>query len=121
MKYLLLLFFGFSFGQSITNSDNMKEGTYKEYVSKNGIIIKENQKIKIGYPSNGNKFTYITQGNELADSKLNNTLVEVSKIEVIKLQNNFCKAYIYFKGFGLIPVIIDIEAALHFQEVIINQ
>lgn len=121
MKYLLLFVFGFSFGQSVTFSDNMKEGTYKEYVSKNGISIKENQKIRIGFPSNGNKFIYITQGNEVTDSKINNTLVEVSKIEVIKLQNNYCKAYIFFKGFGLIPVAIDIEAALHFNEVIINQ
>jgi hypothetical protein len=118
MKLLLLFFVGVSFGQTINFSDSIKEGTYKEYVSKNGFIIKENQKIRIGYPTNGNKFTYITQGTEMVDCRLNNILVEVSKIEAIKLNNNYCKVYIFFKGFGLIPVAIDIEAALHFNEII---
>lgn len=119
MKYLLLFFVGLSFGQSINYSDKMNEGLYKEYISKDGISIKENQKIRIGYPSNGNKFTYITQGAEMVDNRLNSILVEVSKIEVIKLNNNYCKTYVFFKGFGLIPVAIDIEAAIYFKEVIL--
>lgn len=53
----------------------------------------------------------------MVDNRLNNILVEVSKIQVVKLNNDYCKAYVIFKGFGLIPVFIDIEAAIYLKEV----
>lgn len=120
MKYLLLLICSISFAQNCQFSDNMKSGSYTQYISKNNTKIQVGQQIRIGFPSNGNYFTYINQGNEPVHSKLNNILVEISKIEVIKLQNGFCKAYVIFKGFGLLPVYIDIEAAIYFKEVIIQ-
>lgn len=119
-KILLSLLFitNFSFAQVATFSSEMKEGDYSEYVSKNKISIKSDNELLIGFPSNGNKFTYLTQGNDLVDARLNNIYIVIDKIKIIKMQNGFCKAYATFKGFGMIPIYIDIEAAIHFNEII---
>jgi hypothetical protein len=118
MKYLILLICSISFAQNCRYSDQIQPGTYTEYTSKNNTSIKTGDKIRIGFPSNGNYFTYITQGNESVHSKLNNILVEITKIEAVKLQNGYTKTYAYFKGFGSLPVQIDIEAAIHFKEIL---
>lgn len=120
MKYLLLLICSISFAQNLKYSDNIVSGTYTEYTSSNNLKILVGQKLRIGFPTNGNYFTYITQGNESVHSKLNNILVEITKIEAVKLQNGYTKTYAYFKGFGALPVQIDIEAAIFFKEIIIQ-
>lgn len=120
MKYILILFTSIIFSQNISYQNIKNEGEFKKYTSKDSLIISVGNVIKIGFPSSGNKFTYITQGNDLVDSKLNLIEVTITKIEVIKMQNGFLKAYAVFKGFGLIPVYIDIEAAIYFKEIIIE-
>lgn len=118
MRYLLLLICSISFAQTSKYSDNILPGAYTEYITSNNVNISVGNKIRIGFPSNGSYFVYITQGNESVHSKLNNILVEITKIEAIKLQNGYTKTYAYFKGFGALPVQIDIEAAIHFKEIL---
>lgn len=121
MRYIIILFFTFDcvFSQTADYSKNPDEGNYSEYISKEGFSIKQNEKIKIGFPSMGNKFVYLVQGNDLVDARLNNIEVVIDKIIIQKLQNGSLKSYATFKGFG-IPVYIDIEAAIYFKEIIIQ-
>lgn len=118
--YIFLLTSLSCLSQEISFSAKMNPGDYSTYFSKENIIIKENQQILLGFPSNGNKYTYIVQGDQPIDARLNSIYVTIDKIKIVKLQNNASKAYAIFKGFGLVPVYIDIEAALYFKEIIIQ-
>lgn len=121
MKYIIILFFSFNciFSQTAEYSKTNEPGNYSEYISKDGFVLKTGEKIKIGFPSMGNKFVYLTQSNDLVDARLNNIEIIIDKIIIQKLQNGSLKIYATFKGFG-IPVYIDIEAAIYFKEIIIQ-
>ncbi|WP_298220876.1 hypothetical protein [Flavobacterium sp.] len=105
-----------TFSQSAHFNKITKEGKFTEYFSKSGKSIKVNDTIEIGYPGNGSRFNFITQGNEPAGVIIANTKVVVTKIKSIGNPKRGYKAYMFFSGYGLLPVVIDYEAALETRE-----
>jgi hypothetical protein len=109
-----------SFAQSAEFGKLDQEGEFSSYKTSSGITIKSGDKLKIGYAWNRSRFTYITQATEGMAASFSETIVEIQKIKVVKLSNGFLKALATFKGFGLVPVIIDIEPAIKTEEIIIQ-
>jgi hypothetical protein len=115
-KIILLLLITFSCqGQKLVYNQINNSGIFKEYQTKDGLIIKKGDAITIGYPL-GNHFTFITQGNLNVAARLSNSVVTVSKIKSIGNDQRGYKVYLYFKGYG-INCAIDYEAALETGEI----
>jgi hypothetical protein len=113
MKYIFfLLVFNIAFSQEAKFNVINKQGSFSSYLSSDNRQIKIGDTLQIKYPSNGNEFVYITQGNMRASTILVNRKIVVSNIKSINE-----KIYILFKGFGLLPLYIDFEAALETKEI----
>jgi hypothetical protein len=115
-----LLFSIFCFAQTAEFNNLNKQGKFQEYISESGISFKVGDKIKIGLPSSGNVYTFITQANQPCGAIISNRTVSISKIRIFGNKKIGYKAYLLFLGFGL-SCYIDIENAIKVQEVIITQ
>ncbi|NHM07647.1 hypothetical protein G4D82_10470 [Flavobacterium sp. CYK-4] len=115
--FIFLLVSKAAFAQTLRYDKITNEGKFTEYFSKSGESIKINDTIEIGYPGNGSRFNFITQGNEPAGVIIANTKVVVTKIKSIGNPKRGYKAYLFFSGYGLLPVVIDYESALETHEV----
>jgi hypothetical protein len=117
---LLVLFISFNvFSQSIDFNNLNKEGNFNEYISESGISFKVGDIIKIGLPSNGSIYTFITQAGAPCAAVISNTKNKIVKIKIIGSKKRGYKAYLLFGGYG-INCYIDIENAILRQEVIID-
>ena len=105
--------------QNTISYQNLTPGTYNSYISKDLIPITVGDVIEIGLPGNGDLFRFITQGNTPAASHITGATVTISKLKVIGTAATGYRMFAYFKGFGLLPVIINIDAALKTEEIII--
>lgn len=114
-----LLFSLCCFSQTAEFNSLTKEGKFEEYISESGISFKVGDKIKIGLPSNGNTYTFITQGGQPCGAIISNTTNTISKIRIIGNKKKGYKAYILFGGYG-ISCYIDIENAIKRDEIILN-
>ncbi|WP_369616949.1 hypothetical protein [Flavobacterium sp. CFS9] len=92
------------------------ESSFKEYMSKAGNTIKVGDTLNIGYPRAGDRFMFITQGNEPTGTVIANAKVVITKIKTIGNKNRGYKTYLLFKGYGMIPVYIDYESAFETGE-----
>lgn len=114
---LLILASGFSNAQTTVYNKTKEEGNFKEYQTKSGIIIKIGDTLNIGYPRTGDFYTFISQGNTNAGTVIANSKVIITKIKSAGNKTRGFKTYLLFKGYGLLPVFIDYEAALETGEV----
>lgn len=115
----LLLFFAIGRGQTAQFMKVEKAGQYQEYITKSGKSIKINDTIEIGIPRSGNRFSFIMQGEgNFCGGVIANTKNVVKKIVAAGRPKIGYKVWIFFKGYGLIPVMIDWEAAVMTGEVI---
>lgn len=116
MKSTVLLFALFisaiGFAQQPT-----KKGTHKQYITKTNDTIRVGDTISIGLPYNGNEFMFITQGNARTSSHISGDEVVITKLESLKANKTNFKMYALFKGYGLIPVHVDLENAIKTGEI----
>lgn len=116
-KIILLLLISISgFSQKASYNKINSEGNFTEYQTKEGVILKIGDTLKIGYPRSTN-FTFITQGGENVAAFLSNAKVVVTKLKSIGNKNRGFKMYALFKGYGLVPVYIDYDSAFETGEI----
>jgi hypothetical protein len=114
---ILFLFIGFAgLSQKAVFNKIDHAGTFTEYQTKSGGVLKINDTITIGYPL-GKEFTFLTQGDLNVAARLSNTKVVIAKIKAIGNNIRGYKIYALFKGYGA-AVYIDYEAALETREII---
>lgn len=94
-----------------------KKGRYMEYLSSTGDLIKVGDSLEIGVAANFDKFVYITQDVYPMHADHTGKKVKIRSIEVIGNKNSGLSVYFTFKGFGLIPVYVNYEAALKAGEI----
>jgi hypothetical protein len=115
-QLLLLLLFSTMVVAQTTKNELIKEELITEYKAETGDIIKVGEKIKVGLPSAGNQFVYITQGNLPCGTIIANQEYLVKKIKVVGSKKRGFKAFALFSGFGL-SCYIEIETALMVNEI----
>lgn len=115
---LTLFVYFYNYSQTAVYNQLTKEGEFKEYISKENRHIKIGDSIRIGLPYSANGFIFITQGSNTTTPNLSYRKIAVSKIKSIGKKKQGYKIYLEFKGFGLIPVLIDYEPAYYSNEII---
>ena len=113
-----LLFSIFCFAQTAEFNNLNKEGKFEEYISEAGISFKVGDKVKIGLPGAGNRYNFITQGNEQCGTAITGKTVTISKIRVIGTKKKGFICFLLFSGYGL-SVYIHTEPALQTNELIL--
>lgn len=120
MKALNLLFIlsiTFTYSQTARYNNLNKKSTYKLYITKAGDSLKIGDTLTIGVPTSDLGFTYISQGGERVAHRLSDKKVIINKLKTYGEIKNGFKMYIHFKGYGLLPVLIDYETALTLGEI----
>ncbi|WGF93984.1 hypothetical protein [Aequorivita marisscotiae] len=117
--FTFLLFFCFSIGYSQTAEYGKltKKSEYKIYITKIGDSLKVGDTLTIGIPNSDLGFTYISQGGQRVSNTLADKKVVVDKLKTYGTKKNGYKLYAHFKGYGLIPVLIDYDTALEVGEI----
>lgn len=121
MKKVLLIcfitssFYGFS--QAATHGNLTKKGSFSHYKTKSNLILKIGDTLTIGMPGSDLGFNYISQGNQRVSRTLANTNIIIDKLKTYGNKTAGYKMYIHFKGYGLLPVLIDYETALETKEI----
>jgi len=118
MKLSLLLFLATlaSYSQKAVYNKINNQQDFTEYQTKENRILKIGDTLTIGYPRNGNGFTFITQGGVMTSPILANSKVAIHKIKTIGNTKRGYKIYLTFKGYGFVPVYIDYESAIETGE-----
>jgi hypothetical protein len=116
-KLLLTISITFIFSTGIKAQIPTKFGSFKQYITKSNDTLKVGDKITFGLPTNGNQYIYITQGNVPAAAKINGDTVTIHKLKSIGNKTKGYKMYALIKGYGLLPVFVDIEAAIKTEEI----
>lgn len=120
--FLVLLFAPFlCIGQTFKFGEVQEKNSKGDtYISKSGKTLKTGDKLTIGKPIDDSKdtFSYITQGGVQVVRSLENNEIEIFRFQTFKQAAFSGKVYVAFKGYGLIPVLIDYESALESGEII---
>lgn len=122
MKYFTLitmLFLGLTINAQTCQFPVNQKGNFKTYISKENIEFTVGQKIEIDLPYSGNIYNFITQGSQPAGTVITGAVVEITKLKAIGNKSIGYKMFAQFKGFGALPVDIDIENALKVGEIVI--
>ena len=116
LTFLIVALFGMAqraeFGK-ITGS-----GNFDSYLSKTGDVIHVGDTLTIGKPTGEFSFVFITQNQERIVNSMMGKSVAISQIKSYGGKKWGLKVWILFKGFGLLPVVIDYENALEVGEII---
>ena len=124
MKKLIfiLLFTPFlCIGQTLKFGEIQKKNSKGDiYISKSGKTLNIGDKLTIGKPIDDSKdtFSYITQGGVPVVRSLEDNEIEIFRFQTFKQAAFSGKVYVAFKGYGLVPVLIDYESALASGEII---
>ncbi len=120
MKILTLFIF---FSITITYSQTAEYGKltsksdYEIYLTKTGDTLKVGDTLTIGIPTSDLGFTFISQGGQRVSNTLSDKKVIVDKLKTYGTKKSGYKMYAHFKGYGLIPVLIDYDSALELGEI----
>lgn|SRR5690606_8998611 len=112
-----------SFGQNLRRDKIVeynkvtKLGFYESYVSKHGDTIHIGDTLQIGKASNYDKFVHIHQDKYNMHADHTGKKVVVQNIETYGRKKSGYGVYLKFKGFGLLPVYVNYEAALEAGEI----
>lgn len=93
-----------------------KTGNYDTYTTSYGATISQGDTLTIGLPR-GDTFTFITQGNTPVSSFMAGTTPVVTKLKSVGNKRQGYRMYAIFKGYGLVPVYVDIENAYKTGEI----
>lgn len=89
------------------------------YLTKSGTYLSKGATLTLGKPSGtDSNFVHITQGGIVVIGGLSGKEVKVDHIKVFKRAAFSGKAFVAFKGYGLVPCYIDYEAALESGEIL---
>lgn len=120
MKTKLLLFIlsfvTFSATSQEVDFKNLKKGKFKTYITSNGLEISVGDTLTFGNATSDKGFQYLSQGGDPVHPTRSSAKAIISKIKVLK-NGISLQPWVYVKGFGLIPVAIDIEQALKSKEI----
>lgn len=116
---LLLLIANCSLGYSqIAEFGNLlNKSTYNEYLSRSGDTIKIGDTLIIGIPTSDLGFTYISQGGQRVSNTLAGKSIVIDQLKTYGTKSQGFKMYAQFKGYGLVPVLIDYDTALETGEI----
>lgn len=98
---------------------NMKDQNYKVYITKAGDTLKVGDRVEIGLPYGADRYTFIFQGGVNAGTVLTGKTVKITKLKATGNDDIGYTMFALFKGFGLLPVEINLENALRVEEVIL--
>lgn len=123
MKKLLLiitlLISATSFAQTAKYNNLRKNNeSFKDYLSKNGDIIKVGDSLTLGKAMDPDGFRFISQGGGRMHPTHGGKQIAISKIKSYGKEKSGFTIWIEFKGFGWIPVDVDYENALEAGEII---
>ncbi|MDM1325890.1 hypothetical protein [Myroides odoratimimus] len=97
---------------------NKNNESYKEYLSKNGDLIKVGDTLIIGKAMDPQGFRYISQGGGRIHPTHGGKPFEITKIKSYGKTKSGFTIWLNFKGYGWLPVELDYENALEDGEVI---
>lgn len=122
MKYIYIFFFciGLTLNAQISKYPPAEKGEFEIYISRSEIEFKVGDTLEIGLPANGDKYLFITQGNQPAGTVLTGALITIEKLKSFGSKKKGYKMYAMFKGYGMIPVAIDIESAIRVDEILLQ-
>lgn len=87
------------------------------YITKSGDTLSVGDNITIGMPSSDNGFNFITQGGVKSAVFLSDRTIEIYRIRTFRDKRFAKRAFVQFKGYGMLPVDIDYELALKRGEI----
>ena len=116
LTFLTIISCSILFSQTATYPIS-KKGDYQTYISKDKIEFKIGQKIAIGLPFRNTEFLFLTQNNLNVTGRISGSQVTITQLKSDGKEKTGFKMYAYFKGFGIAPVIVDIEQALKTNEI----
>lgn len=93
------------------------KGNFKEYITRSNDTIRIGDTITFGIPANGQQYIFITQGNAPCSAHISGDIATISKLKSIGNKQRGYKMYAQVKGYGLIPVSIEIENAIRMEEI----
>ena len=121
MKQLLFIFLIFtcilSYSQIPEYGKLLNKSSFEEYVAKSGDHIKIGDTLIIGTPTSNLGFTYISQGGQRVSNTLSGKKIVIDQLKTYGTKSQGYKMYAQFKGFGLVPVLIDYDAAFETGEI----
>ena len=71
----------------------------------------------IGIPTSDLGFTYISQGGQRVSNTLSDKKVVIDQLKTYGSKKQGFKMYAQFKGYGLVPVLIDYDTAIETGEI----
>ena len=119
-KFLLLLLIAncsLSYSQIAEFGNLLNKSTYNEYLSRSGDTIKIGDTLIIGIPTSDLGFTYISQGGQRVSNTLAGKSIVIDQLKTYGTKSQGFKMYAQFKGYGLVPVLIDYDTALETGEI----
>lgn len=115
---LFMLFtFSISYSQMAEYGKLINKSEYKIYLTKTKDTLKVGDTLTIGIPTSDLGFTYISQNGQRVSNTLSEKKVIVDKLKTYGTKYSGYKMYAHFKGYGLIPVLIDYDTALEVGEI----
>ncbi len=118
LTMFLLAIVSMGYSQSAKYGELTKKSEYDYCQSKNGYEIKVGDTIVLGVPTSDLGFTYISQNGQRVSNSLAGNTILIDKLRTYGTKKSGYKIYAYFKGYGLLPVLIDYETALELGEIL---
>ncbi|WP_461630541.1 hypothetical protein [Labilibaculum euxinus] len=94
-----------------------KQGSFTEYLSKNGDLIEVGDTLVVGLPSAYTGFNFILENGEKLSPDISGTSVVINKLKAFGERWKGFKIYVQIRGSGLSSVFIDYESAIVTGEV----
>ncbi|MBL4746577.1 MAG: hypothetical protein JKY08_09455 [Flavobacteriaceae bacterium] len=117
IQILILLTVSFGFSQTSKYGHLLKKSSFKSYITKAGNTLKIGDTLIIGIPTSELGFKFISQGGQSVANRLAGKKIIIHKMKTYGEPQNGFKMYPQFKGYGLLPVLIDYEIALSTGEI----
>lgn len=118
LLFIVISFITFSATSQIANFHQLKKGKFKIYFSENGSKISVGDTITFGTATSDKGFQFLSQGGVPVHPTRAGAKGIVTKIKVFK-NGISLQPWIFVKGFGLVPVAIDVEHALESGEIVL--
>ncbi|OAD92213.1 hypothetical protein A7A78_08970 [Aequorivita soesokkakensis] len=117
LTFLLIFSTSLGYSQTAEYGKLTKKSEYKIYLTRTGDTLKVGDTLTVGIPTSDLGFTYISQGGQRVSNTLSDKKVIVDKLKTYGNKSSGYKLYAHFKGYGLLPVLIDYDIALELGEI----
>ena len=118
LLFIVISLITFTAAAQAVSYHKLKKGKYEIYFSENGTKIQVGDTVTFGTATSDKGFQFISQGGMPTHTTRAGAKAIISKIKVYK-NGISLQPWIFVKGFGLVPVAIDIEHALKTEEIIL--